>query len=56
DRDVIWGNPVSEEIRKYPTLMSYDWPDYGEWPRAINMGVLMSRAKSPFLYTFLDTF
>ncbi|CAL1530271.1 unnamed protein product [Lymnaea stagnalis] len=56
DKDVLWANPVSEHIRRYPALMSYDWPWYEEWPRSNNIGVIMAKPGSMFLRKLLDSY
>ncbi|CAL1530276.1 unnamed protein product [Lymnaea stagnalis] len=56
DKDVLWANPVPEHIRRYPALMTYDWPWYDEWPRGINMGVIMAKPGSMFLRKLLDSY
>ncbi|XP_059154877.1 uncharacterized protein LOC131940258 [Physella acuta] len=56
DKDVIWVKPLSESQRRYPTIMCYEWPEVPPWPRAVNNGLLVSKAGAPFLLKILDSF
>ncbi|XP_012937066.1 uncharacterized protein LOC106011545, partial [Aplysia californica] len=56
DWDVIWTNPVPRALRRYPAVLSTDWPRYGDFPGAFNLGVLMAKPKAQFLRHFVDSF
>ncbi|XP_059145770.1 uncharacterized protein LOC131932883 [Physella acuta] len=56
DRDVIWANPPSLEIRRYPSVMSLDWPIYNGWPQAGSIGLLMAKPGASFVTKLLESF
>ncbi|XP_059156139.1 uncharacterized protein LOC131941146 [Physella acuta] len=56
DNDVIWVNPISDDLRRYPTVACLELSKEGDWPRVINNGVLASKPKAPFLVHVLESF
>ncbi|KAL8577199.1 hypothetical protein ACOMHN_061326 [Nucella lapillus] len=56
DTDVIWVNKLPDWLLGYPAVAGPEWPRYGEWPEALNLGVLLARRHAPFLRHFLSTY
>ncbi|CAL1534275.1 unnamed protein product [Lymnaea stagnalis] len=56
DKDIFWTTPFNKELLRYPTILCYDWPIYTEWPRGINLGLMMAKRNAPFLKHFLESF
>ncbi|KAH9487503.1 hypothetical protein Btru_074466, partial [Bulinus truncatus] len=56
DKDALWTGPVPENVRRYPSVASYDWVDRGEWYGSLNTGIFLSKPRAPFLRRFLESF
>lgn len=56
DWDVMWVNPIPEEVRRYDTVACADFPATGAFPDVFNMGVLLAGQGSQFLRYFLESY
>ena len=56
DWDVIWVNPIPQELRRYETVACADFPATGAFPDVFNMGVLLAGQGSQYLRYFLESY
>lgn len=57
DVDVIWTQPISDELRKYDAVAAFDWAhNYYPYPDYVNLGVSLGRPGAPFWKLFLRSF
>ena len=56
DWDVIWVNPIPEELRRFDTVACADFPATGAFPDVFNMGVLLAGQGSQYLRFFLESY
>ncbi|XP_059172394.1 uncharacterized protein LOC131953288 [Physella acuta] len=56
DNDVIWINPISEDLLRYPTVACLELSRVGDWPRVVSNGIVISKPKAPFLIHVLESY
>ena len=56
DWDVMWVNPIPEDLRRYETVACADFPATGAFPDVFNMGVLLAAKGSKYLRFFLESY
>ncbi|XP_059156129.1 uncharacterized protein LOC131941134 [Physella acuta] len=56
DNDVLWMNPISNDLRRYPAVASLELSGEAEFSRVVSSRVLVSKPKAPFFTHVLKAF
>lgn len=54
DTDVFWTRRISDELLAYEGVVSFDWPEHGEFPEVFNLGVLMGKPNAFYFKALLN--